>query len=204
MSHRHDERHDEPHDERLPVNPLAISGRFVISPARLDRDLDGILAVDALTFTNPWTRQMYEWEASRSDVSRLFVAHLATRQPPSSGGGAAADSLSTAAGPLIAYCAVWVIFDELHINNLAVHPDWRRQGIARSLLEFVLDDARRAGALHATLEVRRSNQPALELYDSLGFTVEGVRAGYYRDPVEDALVLWRRHLAADIPGTDPT
>jgi ribosomal-protein-alanine N-acetyltransferase len=148
---------------------------LVISRALLERDLDGILAVDAVTFTNPWTRQMYEWEARRSDVSRLFVVHLAGD-----------------AGPLIAYCAVWVIFDELHINNLAVHPDWRRKGIARALLDFVLAEAQAAGAIHATLEVRRSNQPARELYERLGFAVEGVRPQYYSEPAEDALVLWRR------------
>jgi ribosomal-protein-alanine N-acetyltransferase len=147
---------------------------LVFRRAELERDLDGILAVDAVTFTNPWTREMYEWEARRSDVSRLYVV---------------------CSGPdsrLIAYCAVWVIFDELHINNLAVHPDWRRRGVARALLDFVLAEAREAGACQATLEVRRSNVPALKLYEGLGFSVEGMRPAYYSQPVEDALVLWRR------------
>jgi ribosomal-protein-alanine N-acetyltransferase len=155
----------------------------------IDRDLNGILALDAVTFTNPWTREMYEFEARRSDVSRLYVAYPAgpgSREPD-------ADS------PLIAYCAVWVIYDELHINNLAVHPDWRRQGVARLLLDFVLHEALEAGAREATLEVRRSNLPALKLYEGLGFAVEGVRSGYYSHPDEDALVLWRR---PDGPGAE--
>jgi ribosomal-protein-alanine acetyltransferase len=147
---------------------------LAIARGVIDRDLDGIMAVDAVTFTNPWTREMYEAEARRSDVSRLYVAY------PQSG------------GPLVAYCSVWVIYDELHINNLAVHPEWRRLGVARALLDVVLREAAAAGAHEATLEVRRSNAPALKLYESLGFSVEGVRLGYYTQPDEDALVLWRR------------
>jgi ribosomal-protein-alanine N-acetyltransferase len=167
---------------------------LLIRRGDVDRDLNGILALDAVTFTNPWTREMYEFEARRSDVSRLYVAY-----PPG------ADS------PLIAYCAVWVIYDELHINNLAVHPGWRRQGVARLLLDFVLQAATEAGAGEATLEVRRSNLPALKLYEGLGFAVEGVRPGYYSHPEEDALVLWRRPGGPEAEarngsagGTDPT
>ena len=75
--------------------------------AELARDLDGILAVDAATFDRPWTRAMYEWEWTHSDVARFYVAR--------------------SDGAVVAYCAGWVIFDELHINNLAVDPSWRRQ-----------------------------------------------------------------------------
>ena len=73
-----------------------------LSRAELARDLDGILAVDAATFERPWTRAMYEWEWTHSDVARFYVAR--------------------SAGAVVAYCAGWVIFDELHINNLAVDP----------------------------------------------------------------------------------
>jgi [ribosomal protein S18]-alanine N-acetyltransferase len=159
---------------------------LVITRAVLEEDLEGILAVDQITFTNPWTREMYEWEAKRSDVSRLFVVRPA------------ADREDEGGRPLIAYCAVWLIFDELHINNLAVHPDWRRRGVARRLLDYIIGEARAAGALAATLEVRRSNDAALKLYESLGFAVEGVRPAYYTEPVEDALVLWRRPPADEV------
>jgi ribosomal-protein-alanine N-acetyltransferase len=143
--------------------------------ADVDRDLDGILAVDRASFTNPWTREMYEWEARNSDVARLWVA--IDRDAPG--------------GALVGYCSGWVIFDELHVNNLAVQPDRRGQGVARALLAFVLADAERDGARRATLEVRRSNDAARRLYEGAGFVVTGIRAQYYRAPIEDALILWR-------------
>jgi ribosomal-protein-alanine N-acetyltransferase len=71
----------------------------------------------------------------------------------------------------------------------------RRQGLAEALLRAVMHDARGSGAQAATLEVRRSNEPALRLYEKLGFRVEAVRRDYYQSPREDALVLWHRHLA---------
>jgi ribosomal-protein-alanine N-acetyltransferase len=106
-------------------------------------------------------------------------------------------------GMIVAWCAVWIIFDELHINTLAVHPRWRRQGVASLLLTHVLDDAVRLGAEKATLEVRRSNEAALKLYERFEFEVGGVRKEYYRQPVEDALILWRmalRSSTGEAPG----
>jgi ribosomal-protein-alanine N-acetyltransferase len=72
-----------------------------------------------------------------------------------------------------------------------VLPDVRRTGIGSSLLEFVLKKGRELGARRATLEVRRSNEVARLLYERFGFSVAGVRPGYYSKPVEDALILWR-------------
>jgi ribosomal-protein-alanine N-acetyltransferase len=144
---------------------------LTLGRAQLARDLDGILAVDAVTFERPPTREAYLWEAVNSDVSRLWIARDDER--------------------VVAYCAGWVIFDELHVNNLAVDPGWRRRGVGGVLLAFVLADAAAEGAVRATLEVRRSNEAARRLYERLGFACTGVRAGYYREPVEDALILWR-------------
>jgi ribosomal-protein-alanine N-acetyltransferase len=83
------------------------------------------------------------------------------------------------------------VLDEIHINNVAVLPGYRRQGIASLILGRVFSEGRRVGAGRATLEVRRSNESARRLYERFGFTVAGVRRGYYRNPDEDALVLWR-------------
>jgi len=88
-----------------------------------------------------------------------------------------------------------VVAGELHINSLAIAPAVRRQGLARTLIAAVCVSAVEEGADAATLEVRRSNTPAVGLYTALGFVVEGVRTNYYEQPREDALVLWKRHLA---------
>ena len=83
----------------------------------------------------------------------------------------------------------------MHINNLAVLPDFRHRGVGAELLAFVLNEGARLGALRATLEVRRSNTPALMLYERYGFTVAGIRRDYNTNPQEDALILWKDQLA---------
>lgn len=144
---------------------------------RLDRarDLDAVMAIEADSFTNPWTREMFTWELEHSDVSRVWVLRLDD-------------------GSIIAFCSCWLIFDELHIHTLAVRPEQRRRGYARSLLDFVLRDAIRQGVRSATLEVRESNEPARRLYERAGFVLKGRRPGYYDKPVEDALILSRDAL----------
>ncbi len=144
----------------------------VVSPlAGLD-DLEGILAVDAASFYRPWTRAMYEAELRNPSVSRIHV-------------------IRTASARVAGYCATWLVAGELHINNLAILPDLRRRGLATTLLREVLRCAAAAGCERATLEVRRSNHAARQLYEGLGFRLGGVRHDYYTDPVEDALILWR-------------
>ena len=106
------------------------------------------------------------------------------------------------AGAVIAYCACWVVFDELHINSFAVDPAWRRRGVARALLRRVLEESAAAGVRSATLEVRRSNEAARRLYEGSGFKIEGTRRDYYQEPREDALILWNRVLAPPVAG-DP-
>lgn len=149
-------------------------GPWVIEPLTHD-DIDDVLAIEDASFTNPWTRSMYVAELENSGVSYCFLAR---------------DTERRAAG----FCSFWRILDELHINNLAVLPEFRRTGIGSVLLTFVLKNAADLGARRATLEVRRSNDPARLLYERFGFSVAGVRPDYYSKPVEDALVLWREDL----------
>jgi ribosomal-protein-alanine N-acetyltransferase len=136
------------------------------------RDIDAIVALEQESFTNPWTRETLVWELTNSDVTRVYV-------------------VKDTADRAIAFCIVWVIFDELHINTLAVSPSHRRQGLATFLLEAVMAEAAQEGARRATLEVRASNAAALQLYSRLGFGVKGKRPRYYTNPPEDALILWR-------------
>lgn len=135
-------------------------------------DLDAVMALDELCFHRPWTRADYERELA--DPSRCFI-YLARHD-----------------GEVVAYCAFWRIFDEIHVNNFAVHPHSRRQGVGRALLAHVLAVADEIGAPQATLEVRASNIAAIALYEAAGFVHAGRRRDYYTHPVEDALILWRR------------
>ncbi len=134
-------------------------------------DLDQVLEIERASFTNPWSREMFLWELQNVGVSYAYV-------------------LRTPEWPVAAFCTIWVVLDEIHINNVAVRPEYRGQGAGRQLLDFILRLGASLGARRATLEVRRSNAAALKLYQNLGFRVEGTRRNYYSSPVEDALVLW--------------
>ena len=142
-----------------------------IEPLDGDADLDGVLDVEAESFTNPWTRAMYEWELQKGSVCHSYVVRT--------------ESLRVAG-----FCAFWMVVDEIHINNVAVREALRGRGLGTALLQHVLQEARRLGATRATLEVRASNTRARRLYERLGFYVAATRRGYYSTPVEDALLLW--------------
>lgn len=153
-------------------------GEWVIERLGGADDLEGVLQVDADSFTNPWTRAMYESEFLNRSTSRIFVV----RSPEYRVAG---------------YIAAWFVLDEVHINNLAVRPECRRRGYGSALLGHALQAARRDGARRALLEVRRSNETARRLYERHGFRVAGVRKDYYTEPIEDALVLWHDGLGPD-------
>jgi ribosomal-protein-alanine N-acetyltransferase len=138
-------------------------------------ELGEVAALQRRSFTNAWGAEAIQWELEHTDVARLYTARVD--------------------GRLVGYCACWIVFDELHINSIAIEETWRRRGVARALLTHVFQDAFGAGARMATLEVRQSNAPARHLYENLGFAVEGVRRNYYQDPREDGLILWHRRLA---------
>jgi len=79
--------------------------------------------------------------------------------------------------------------DELHVNNVAVRPDFRRQGLGQALLNAVLSWGKQKRASQAVLEVRAGNNAAQQLYRACGFEVVGRRRRYYKDPLEDALLM---------------
>ena len=150
-------------------------GPWFIEPLAHD-DIDDVLALEEASFTNPWTRAMYLAELENCSVSFCFIARNADRKA-------------------VGFCSFWLVVDELHINNLAVLPEFRRTGIASMLMAFVTRKGIGLGARRATLEVRRSNEAARLLYERLGFAVTGVRPAYYSKPVEDALILWCEGLS---------
>jgi ribosomal-protein-alanine N-acetyltransferase len=138
-------------------------------------DLDGVLAIEEVSFNNPTSREWYERELERPDVCFIYVLRVPEQ-------------------PVAGFCAFWRIAGEMHINNLAIRPELRGCGLGLFLLQASLDAAAELGASSATLEVRRSNVAARRLYARAGFYEAGVRRNYYTKPVEDALVLVRDSL----------
>lgn len=129
-----------------------------------DADLDAVMAIDAVSFPNPWSKVTYRGELG-SPLSKYLVLELEDR--------------------IVGYVGVKHVADEVHIMSLAIHPEHRLQGHARTLLTAALNEC--SGAGYAYLEVRKSNEPALRLYESLGFAPAGVRRSYYRG--EDAILM---------------
>lgn len=160
---------------------MTTSPHIIVEPITI-AEIDEVLAIESAAFINPWTRQMYEADLANREVSQVVVAR-------------------TLDGRAVGFCSFWIVADELHINNLAVLPEQRRAGVGGSLVEHVLGEAQRRGAGRATLEVRRSNEPARRLYARWGFAVSAVRPRYYTEPEEDALILWREPLPL-APGVD--
>jgi ribosomal-protein-alanine N-acetyltransferase len=148
---------------------------MIIERLRDMEDLDAVAALEAASFSNPWTREMLERELRQSDVARVYVLRLPEQR-------------------VAAFCSCWFVYDEVHINTIAVDATLRRQGLATALMQHLLAEAAEQGAQRAFLEVRRSNEAALALYSSLGFLLAGVRRDYYSQPIEDALVLLREGL----------
>jgi ribosomal-protein-alanine N-acetyltransferase len=168
----HDLSADSPHDAGRGHRAPAAPAGFRIERLEGEDDLRGVLEVEAESFTNPWTREMYAWELQNRSVCHIYVVRMA-------------DEL------VAGFCAFWLVFDEIHINNVALRPRHRGRGIGTALLQRVLAEGRQLGARRATLEVRASNEAACRLYQRLGFYVAATRRNYYTNPVEDALILWR-------------
>lgn len=159
-------------------------------------DVEALVELERRSFTHPWTEGNFrEVVADPSRVSTLLLRE-------------AMDAGAPGRSVPVAYCIYQIVADEMHILDLAVGPEHRRRGLARWLLGYALDRARRRGAERALLEVRRSNDTALVLYRSFGFRVRAERRDYYRDPDEDALILERCGLSgpfdtAGTAGKDP-
>jgi ribosomal-protein-alanine N-acetyltransferase len=127
-----------------------------------------VLEIERASFTYPWS-------------TNFFLQELKV--------GCAHSLLATAGDKSVGYIIYWLLPREIDIHNLAVHPDFRRRGIGKTLLEAVIDEARRHAVDRVTLEVRKSNEAAKKLYQVLGFSAKGLRKGYYSDDGEDAVIM---------------
>lgn len=133
------------------------------------RDISRVVEIDQQSFTLPWPRRSFEYEVEQNPHAACWVAE--------------------AGGQLAGVLVLWLLLDEVHVATLAVDPAWRQLHIAQRLLDHGLQKAKERGAISAQLEVRVSNQAAIQLYEKLGFRTVNVRKNYYADNHEDALLM---------------
>jgi ribosomal-protein-alanine N-acetyltransferase len=143
--------------------------QFVIRRMEM-KDLDDIEEVEKLSFPTPWSRASFINELKKNVFARYFVVEHENR--------------------VIGYGGMWLVVDEAHVTNIAIHPDFRGRRLGERLMRELMMFACRSGASSMTLEVRRSNEAAKQLYRKLGFVEEGIRPGYYTDNGEDAIIMW--------------
>jgi ribosomal-protein-alanine N-acetyltransferase len=143
-----------------------------IYPERVtDKHLDGIAELEVACFSQPWSKNSLG---------------LLTKE------GIGVGMVCSSDGKICAYGGMMCAIDEGQITNIATHPDYRRQGYGRAVVEALIKYAKYNGISSISLEVRESNKPAIALYSSLGFKVEGKRKDFYTKPVESALIMiWR-------------
>jgi len=134
-------------------------------------DLPEVIGIERRSFSNPWPVSTFEGEIQNVGLSFPIVA------------------MDTAAERIAGYVIYWVIRDEVQINNVAVHPDYRRRRIAEEMLRGLFGEMEKQSIHSVILEVRAGNAPARALYDKLGFKAIGGRKDYYSHPTEDAVVM---------------
>ncbi len=148
-------------------------GRWNIRVAKTE-DLHALVKLEQACFSAPWSHKSFQAELEGNQFSQiLIVPHLAGGQEDK----------------ILGYICTWIVFEELRFLNIAVHPNFRRQGVASQLIRHVLESGRGAGCCRAMLEVRESNHSAKKLYESFKFSSYATRKSYYTNPVEDAILM---------------
>jgi ribosomal-protein-alanine N-acetyltransferase len=143
-------------------------------------DLDGVMAIEGVSFPTPWPRKLFEEEIVRAFSDALVAV-------PAEGEG------------VLGYAVCWTVADESHLLNIAVRPDARGRGVGTELLRECILRSARAGVDRIHLEVRAGNGPAIRMYEREGFSFQGIRKRYYADTGEDAILLSREIRRSDAP-----
>jgi [ribosomal protein S18]-alanine N-acetyltransferase len=151
----------------MAVNKLQAA--FDVEPMRLG-DVDAVMAIEKVSFRSPMTAQLLLEEMGREWAYIDVVRDRVHRN-------------------VVAFTNYWVVADEVHLLNLATHPEARRAGHASRLLAHIIEVGRTRSCRFVTLEVRRSNAAAARLYRRFGFRAVGVRPNYYAEDQEDAIVM---------------
>lgn len=141
-------------------------------------DIEQVYAIECSSFTQPWSVESLIGEVVDNDVAYYVVAELD--------------------GRIVGYGGEWVMLEESHMTNIAVVSEFRRMGVATSLILSLMRGASNRGARRMTLEVREFNLGAQALYASLGFTKVGIRKKYYSDTGENAFILWNDDINATL------
>jgi [ribosomal protein S18]-alanine N-acetyltransferase len=152
-----------------------VNSEFYFDRPTID-DLHTIMTLDRLCFGGLWSEDTYRREFASENSHFMAVK-------------------SSADNTIVGFGCFWAILDEAHITLLGIHPDYRQRGLGKSLLFALLKLARSIEMARATLEVRATNQIAIDLYQRSGFKVAGTRKKYYQNPTEDGLVMWLGRLA---------
>jgi ribosomal-protein-alanine N-acetyltransferase len=138
--------------------------------------LDAVHALECECYSDPWPRSVFAGE-----INDKHMIHYLVPDP-------------SAAGTPAGYAFMRHIINEGHIQNIAVAPAYRKRGIASLLMDALLAEAAAREMIGITLEVRQGNRAAMALYHKYGFSVAGYRRGYYKDPPEDAVLMWKHLL----------
>ena len=136
-------------------------------------DADEIAAIEEMTFAMPWSRKDFWAEAVNENA--IYI-------------------VGTIDDKVAAYAGAWISFEEAQVTNVAVHPDYRGQGIGTILFAKLVEEVKTKGVTAITLEVRPSNNAAIKLYENFGLKSVGRRKGYYLDNGEDALIMWNTNI----------
>lgn len=140
----------------------------------LDMDLshiDDVIIIENLSFKTPWKKEDFVAELTRNICARYKVLIIDNR--------------------VVSYGGMWVLLDEAHITNIAVHPEYRGIGLGNVIVEQLIKEANKNNISSMTLEVRMNNISAINLYKKYGFIEEAVRKNYYQDTGEDAIIMWK-------------
>lgn len=144
--------------------------RFFIRRMR-ETDLPEVRTIETLSFSNPWSDNTFRGEIQNTSVSFPMVV------------------VEKPGERVVGYIIYWHIREDVQVNNVAVHPDFRGRGIGEALMRHVIEKVRASGATFMTLEVRPSNAAAVALYKKLAFEILGTRKNYYTHPDEDAYLM---------------
>jgi len=139
-----------------------------ITPALFSKYEAGIVEIEKLSFPSPWSSKLFKDE-TKNPLSTLWVLKESEQ--------------------IVGYICFWIIKDQIHLLNIAVHPSRRREGFATLMLNKMIQKGIDLGVKEIWLEVRPSNGAAIKLYEKQGFQVKGRRQKYYTDTGEDALVM---------------